>query len=680
MTSPLCGQRRSGGAETAATKCKSIKPSTSYSTDCTGRELEYMLSIGLPFYRFHGTVFEKCQLFIRNKWYRAVMASFENIGLQMSAPDGQRLLQILTKLMHDKRVHRVLAAPLRGEALRARQRREDRGRQRDSASSTKGAEGARIGREEVELQGSELTTFVATLVATVECSEDRQKVEKRIDRAGKKAARSLAAIEAKRSVGEEKEAKRLDITGVTVLICAPGANPEELLAQVGAIGGGGALKLLSSVCTVSDATLAVYRGKLELRIEGGGAKAQSAAASSSDTPEAASGVRIGLSQVIGVALNGIQTDRRQGRSAAAPNLPAVLVFDLNSPPDYIAKPKGKWKVVDAKPRWLSVSGARVVVVGQRAILQALVDHVDADGTAGSIDGISASTMTAIPPLAHRTRQDMLRAHARLSESIALHLPAGDELDTLGRRCDALVARWFSWLEGAEILMRTCAHCREPVFCFCGGLNAGYWCLLPRDFATLSPDNQRRVLVNSEKHVQCGGAVSGDSKDAREALQAAVRNSVRALDDNAARVAEQEDADAIRSALAEGTSSVPAAKRRKGAATTLKTCAVDRTHADFKFSCKSCRAASRLRSWAKVARFERATSRSAYCGSADHVLAARTALDALIKRLRAAPRNGLQKTLELEREIEEFGRHLDRALRHERGEASASSDASSSSEM
>ena len=57
-----------------------------------------------------------------------------------------------------------------------------------------------------------------------------------------------------------------------------------------------------------------------------------------------------------------------------------------------------------------------------------------------------------------------------------------------------------------------------------------------------------------------------------------------------------------------------------------------------------------------------------------MLAARTALEDLIKRLKLAPR----KTLELERELEDFGR-IDRALRHERGEASASSDASSSSD-
>ena len=58
-----------------------------------------------------------------------------------------------------------------------------------------------------------------------------------------------------------------------------------------------------------------------------------------------------------------------------------------------------------------------------------------------------------------------------------------------------------------------------------------------------------------------------------------------------------------------------------------------------------------------------------------MLAARTALEDLIKRLKLAPR----KTLELERELEDFGRRIDRALRHERGEASASSDASSSSD-
>lgn len=97
---------------------------------------------------------------------------------------------------------------------------------------------------------------------------------------------------------------------------------------------------------------------------------------------------------------------------------------------------------------------------------------------------------------------------------------------------------------------------------------------------------------------------------------------------------------------------------------------------FRYSCKSCRAASRRRSWAKVTRFERATSRRTYCGSASEVLAARTALEDLIKRLKLAPR----KTLELERELEDFGRRIDRALRHERGEASASSDASSSSDV
>lgn len=63
-----------------------------------------------------------------------------------------------------------------------------------------------------------------------------------------------------------------------------------------------------------------------------------------------------------------------------------------------------------------------------------------------------------------------------------------------------------------------------------------------------------------------------------------------------------------------------------------------------------------------------------------MLAARTALEDLITRLKLAPRNGLQKTLELERELEDFGRRIDRALRHERGEASASSDASSSSDV
>ena len=607
-------------------QCSFVLPSTCYKTDSTPRDLKEMLKTDMPFRRFNGEVFEACQLYTRVAWYQSTLAAFQSLGLQPTRPQGQRVTQIMEKMMILKRTMRLLTKKLdRKRTLAAKERKEARTRAAPAATAAAADASAENAQRKQQSDGAE--DYFSILSARVDMAKDSRAAEKRLERERDRVQHEQD-VEKERGDGVSKCELKCDESGfgdlLAVLVCSPGTKQSDIVGIVTTALGeieqeegeeedddemeeeeGRSRWNASDVvgvkippCTkeLSAMLYSSSGGRLEVRVE----ETASADASSSKSVPAA-GLRIHGDMISAINLSALPSDTRRGRSASKGDEIAVLTIDLRTNPITIAKPKRQWgkKSDGSTPDWSQPSVSRIVFVGLRQGLQQLKELlrvVDDDDNEKEINtqGHSGDLVNA-PPLAFTSRVAMVAKSRVDACGSPLALKAGAALTLFRRRCDAVAESWHSWVRGEHIVVRTCGHCSRPVFAMAWGKEWGFWHLLPdlRDDAKEEEEESEsdegkdatELLLGAELHVEClsvprAASSSASSSASRAASSSASRAASKAerkelmrrksqldaaLYDRVAsnqRAAEMADEDAMEAALEEEEVDKQNGKRRK----------------------------------------------------------------------------------------------------------------------